>query len=73
MSYSDNAATNILITRLGGTKSINEFAKSIGDTSFNLENLEPNIKKLEYLTYLNYDYNLLLLIYFGGDIQKLTT
>jgi len=29
-SYSDNAATNILIKRLGGTKIINEFAKSIG-------------------------------------------
>jgi len=43
MSYSDNAATNILITRLGGTKSINEFAKSIGNTSFYLENLEPNL------------------------------
>lgn len=48
MSYSDNAATNILITRLGGTKSINEFAKSIGNTSFYLENLEP---------YLNSDPN----------------
>ncbi len=43
MSYSDNAATNILITRLGGTKKINEFAKSIGNTSFYLENLEPNL------------------------------
>jgi beta-lactamase class A len=43
MSYSDNAATNILITRLGGTRSINEFAKSIGNTSFYLENLEPNL------------------------------
>jgi beta-lactamase class A len=43
MSYSDNAATNILITRLGGTKKINEFAKSIGNASFYLENLEPNL------------------------------
>lgn len=43
MSYSDNAATNILITKLGGTKKINEFAKSIGNTSFYLENLEPNL------------------------------
>lgn len=43
MSYSDNAATNILITRLGGTKSVNEFANSIGNTSFHLENLEPNL------------------------------
>jgi beta-lactamase class A len=43
MSYSDNAATNILITRLGGTNKINEFAKSIGNTSFYLENLEPNL------------------------------
>lgn len=34
MSYSDNAATNILITRLGGAKSINEFAKSIGAHRF---------------------------------------
>ncbi len=43
MSYSDNAATNILIKRLGGTKSVNEFAKSIGNTSFNLTSIEPNL------------------------------
>ena len=43
MSYSDNAATNILIKRLGGIEKVNEFAKSIGNTSFNLGNLEPNL------------------------------
>lgn len=43
MSYSDNAATNILIKRLGGTEKINQFAKSIGNTSFNLGNIEPEL------------------------------
>jgi beta-lactamase class A len=43
MSYSDNAATNILIKKLGGIGKINEFAKSIGNTSFNLENIEPKL------------------------------
>lgn len=43
MSYSDNAATNILIKRLGGIVKINEFAKSIGNTSFNLGNIEPKL------------------------------
>ena len=43
ISYSDNAATNILIKRLGGIVKINEFAKLIGNTSFNLENIEPKL------------------------------
>ncbi|MGC6404772.1 MAG: class A beta-lactamase [Candidatus Comchoanobacterales bacterium] len=43
-SYSDNAANNILIRRLGGIKSIHEFAtKSLNMTSFNLDNFEPKL------------------------------
>lgn len=43
LSYSDNAATNILIKILGGIGKVNEFAKSIGNTSFNLGNIEPKL------------------------------
>ena len=43
VSYSDNAATNILIRKLGGIEKINEFAKSISNTSFNLGNIEPKL------------------------------
>ncbi len=41
--YSDNSATNILVNKLGGNKGINKFAKSIGNTSFNIANIEPNL------------------------------
>ena len=41
MRYSDNAATNILIDRLGGVDKVNTFAKALGNASFNLENIEP--------------------------------
>ena len=43
ISYSDNTANNILIKKLGGVKKINEFAKSIGNLSFDLKNIEPNL------------------------------
>ena len=43
MMYSDNAATNILINRLGGINSINNFARSIGNKSFYLANMETNL------------------------------
>ena len=39
MRYSDNAATNILIDRLG--RQSEYICKSIGNASFNLENIEP--------------------------------
>jgi beta-lactamase class A len=43
LSYSDNPAINIIISQLGGLKSINQFARSIGNSSFKMEHLEINL------------------------------
>ena len=43
ISHSDNAASNILIRRLGGIGKINAFAESIGNTSFQLDHIEPSL------------------------------
>lgn len=43
LQYSDNAAMNLLITQAGGIAAINRFAKSIGDTRFNLVRNEPTL------------------------------
>lgn len=43
ISYSDNTAINLIIHELGGLKSINQFARSIGNASFNMENYEINL------------------------------
>lgn len=40
VSYSDNTAMNLLMKRLGGPKAITEFARSIGNRTFNLEHYE---------------------------------
>lgn len=43
LSYSDNPAINIIINQLGGLKAINQFAQSIGNSSFKMEHLEINL------------------------------
>jgi beta-lactamase class A len=43
IQQSDNAAANLLINELGGTKAVNQFARSIGDKKFNLVRTEPNL------------------------------
>lgn len=41
ISYSDNAAMNLLTKKLGGLTEINTFARSIGDTHFKLDHWWP--------------------------------
>lgn len=43
MMYSDNAATNLIIKKLGGPLSVTLFARSIGDKTFQLMNVEPEL------------------------------
>ncbi len=43
MSYSDNSAANFLANELGGATRITAFARSIGDFSFRLDHLEPDL------------------------------
>lgn len=41
--YSDNAAANLLMKKLGGPKAVTQFARSIGDKSFRVDNWEDNL------------------------------
>jgi beta-lactamase class A len=41
ISYSDNAAMNLLAKKIGGPAGINTFARSIGDTHFKLDHTWP--------------------------------
>lgn len=43
MSYSDNSAIDIIIKKLGGPKSVTDFARSIGDEAFNIEHYEEDL------------------------------
>jgi beta-lactamase class A len=43
LQYSDNTAANLLLTALGGPEVLNEFARSIGDTWFDLVRREPEL------------------------------
>ncbi|MBX9742534.1 MAG: class A beta-lactamase [Chthoniobacterales bacterium] len=43
MSYSDNSAANFLANQLGGPNAITAFARSIGDSAFRLDHLEPDL------------------------------
>lgn len=43
MSYSDDTAVNLIIKKLGGPKSITDFALSIGNKTFNVEHYEGNL------------------------------
>jgi beta-lactamase class A len=43
ITYSDNTAINLMMKRLGGTDSLNAFARSIGDQDFRLDRWEPEL------------------------------
>ncbi|WP_407918614.1 class A beta-lactamase [Solidesulfovibrio fructosivorans] len=43
LQVSDNTAANLLIRQLGGTRAVNAFARSLGDTAFRLDHLEPDL------------------------------
>lgn len=43
VSYSDNTAINRIINELGGLKAINQFARSMGNTSFTMNHYEINL------------------------------
>ena len=43
LSYSDNPAINIIIHQLGGLSAINQFARNLGSTSFNLKHYEADL------------------------------
>lgn len=43
MSYSDNTAANLIIKKLGGPKTITNFARSIGNNTLNLEHYEGSL------------------------------
>ncbi|WP_374359765.1 class A beta-lactamase [Pseudoduganella danionis] len=43
IQYSDNAAANLLIARLGGVAAVTAFARSIGDQAFRLDRLETEL------------------------------
>lgn len=43
ISYSDNTATNLLLTTLGGIQSLNQFARAMGDNVFKLNHWEPDL------------------------------
>jgi len=43
VTFSDNAAVNLLMKKLGGPQAVTAFARSIGDDQFNLESWEPEL------------------------------
>lgn len=43
MSYSDNTAIDLIIKKLGGPKSITDFAHSIGNKTFNVEHYDGDL------------------------------
>ena len=43
MTQSDNLAMNLLLQQLGGPAAVTRFARSIGDTTFRLDRIEPKL------------------------------
>ena len=43
IDYSDNLAMNLLISEVGGASKVTDYARSIGDTSYRLDRLEPEL------------------------------
>lgn len=43
MIHSDNTATNLIVNKLGGPQAVIAFARSIKNTTFRLDNWEPNL------------------------------
>ncbi len=49
ISYSDNTAINVILHELGGVKSVNKFARKIGNHSFILEHYESKLNSNPHL------------------------
>ncbi|MGK5731280.1 class A beta-lactamase [Streptomyces sp. URMC 124] len=47
ISYSDNAAANLLLTELGGPTAVTRFCRSIGDGKTRLDRWEPDLNSAE--------------------------
>lgn len=43
MTQSDNLAMNLLLQQLGGPEAVTRFARSIGDTTYRLDRIEPEL------------------------------
>lgn len=43
VEYSDNAAANLLVKKLGGPQAVTAYARSIGNKAFRLDGWEPNL------------------------------
>jgi len=43
MTYSDNVAANLIMKKMGGPQSVTAFARSIGNSSFNVKHYEGNL------------------------------
>ncbi|MGO3125828.1 MAG: class A beta-lactamase [Advenella sp.] len=48
VTWSDNAAANVLITSLGGPSKVTDYLRSIGDTSTRLDRMEPALNEHDY-------------------------
>ncbi|QLE76403.1 class A beta-lactamase [Streptomyces rectiverticillatus] len=47
ISYSDNAAANLLLTELGGPSAVTRFCRSVGDGTTRLDRWEPELNSAE--------------------------
>lgn len=45
LAASDNTATNALLARIGGPGAVTAYARSLGDTSFRLDRMEPDLNE----------------------------
>lgn len=45
LAASDNTATNALLTRIGGPGAVTAYARSLGDTTFRLDRMEPELNE----------------------------
>jgi beta-lactamase class A len=45
MTFSDNTAGNLILTSLGGTQALTEFARSLGDPVTRLDRIEPDLNE----------------------------
>lgn len=43
LGFSDNTATNLLLERLGGPQAVTDYARRLGDNTFRLDRLEPDL------------------------------
>ena len=43
LGFSDNTATNLLLDRLGGPRSVTDYVRKLGDVTFRLDRMEPEL------------------------------